>query len=422
MSYCSIDDAYDFINQLGPGTLLSKIDLKDAFRLIPINPSDWNLLGIHWRNKFYIDTCLPFGLRSAPYLFNRLSRAIHWILTNNYGVHHLVHYLDEFLTAGPTDSAVCVQNLNAMLSVCEQINAPVKSSKIEGPSTSITFLGIHLNIVTMEANITAERKESLLQELHHLYSQHKCTKRQLLYLIGKLSFSCKVLPAGRIFLRRLIDLSTTVKQLHHHIRLTSEARLDLQWWLTFLPHWSGRSLILESHWTLNTTMLLFTDASGSEGWGAYCSGRWLQDRWSPEQQKMNITWKELYVIVMAVHTWGFSWQRQKILFNCDNLTVVDIWAKGSTKSPEVMALVRLLYFCAACYNIIVSVQHICGTENKIADAISHFQDICFRELAPDAEATPTNIPAWPAQAFKIASCSSAIMVSPSQPVEHTSLD
>ena len=67
LSYCSIDNAYDFINQLGPGTLLSKLDLKDALRLIPINPSDWNLLGIHWRNKCYIDTCLPFGLRSAYY-------------------------------------------------------------------------------------------------------------------------------------------------------------------------------------------------------------------------------------------------------------------------------------------------------------------------------------------------------------------
>ena len=137
---------------------------------------------------------------------------------------------------------------------------------------------------------------------------------------------------------------------------------------------------------------------------------------------MNIKWKELYAIVMAVHTWDVSWQRQKILLNCDNLAVVDIWAKGTTKSPVVMALVRLLYFCAACYNINVSFQHISGTENKIADAISRFQDIRFRELAPDAEATPTNIPACPAQAFKIASCSSAIMVSPSQPVAHTSLD
>ena len=118
LSHCSIDDAYDFINQIGPGTILSKIDLKDAFRLIPINLSDWNLLDIHWRDKFYIDTCLPLGLRSAPYLFDRLSRAIHWILTNNYGVHHLVHCLDDSLTAGPADSPICVQNLNAMLSIC----------------------------------------------------------------------------------------------------------------------------------------------------------------------------------------------------------------------------------------------------------------------------------------------------------------
>ena len=36
LSYCSIDDAYTIINKLGPGALLSKIDLKDAFRLIPV--------------------------------------------------------------------------------------------------------------------------------------------------------------------------------------------------------------------------------------------------------------------------------------------------------------------------------------------------------------------------------------------------
>ena len=168
MSYCSIDDAYDFVNQLDLGTLLSKIDLKDAFRLIPINPSEWNLLGIHWRYKFYIDICLPFGLRSAPYLFDRLSRAIYQILTNNYGVHHLIHYLDDFLTAGPADSPVRMQNLNVMLSICEQINALVKSSKIEGPSILLPFLGIHLNTVTMKASITATWKEFLLQELHHL--------------------------------------------------------------------------------------------------------------------------------------------------------------------------------------------------------------------------------------------------------------
>ena len=105
-------------------------------------------------------------------------------------------------------------------------------------------------------------------------------------------------------------------------------------------------------------MQLFTDASGSDGWGAYWSGRWLQDHWSPAQQQMNIAWKELYAIVMAVHTWGSLWQRQKILSHCDNQTVVNIWEKGSTKSPDIMALVRLLYFCAARYHIYIFVCNI----------------------------------------------------------------
>ena len=91
--------------------------------------------------------------------------------------------------------------------------------------------------------------------------------------------------------------------MHHHIRLIVQARLDLQWWLhvTFIPQWSDRNLILNRHWTLHTNMQLFTDASGHDGWGAYWSGRW---HWSPAQQQMSITRKELYAIVMAVHTWG----------------------------------------------------------------------------------------------------------------------
>ena len=100
LSYCLVDDAYNIINELDTGALLSKIDLKNAFRLIPVRQSDWNLLGIHWKDIYYIDTSLPFGLRSAPFLFNQLADAIHWILQQQqqqYGVHHLLHYLDDFL-------------------------------------------------------------------------------------------------------------------------------------------------------------------------------------------------------------------------------------------------------------------------------------------------------------------------------------
>ena len=39
---------------------------------------------------------------------------------------------------------------------------------------------------------------------------------------------------------------------------------------------------------------------------------------------MDITWKELFAIVIGIHNWGVFWQGQKILIHCDNLAVVAI--------------------------------------------------------------------------------------------------
>ena len=44
---------------------MAKTDLKSAFRLIPIHPDDWNLLGIYWQSQYYVDMYLPLGLRST---------------------------------------------------------------------------------------------------------------------------------------------------------------------------------------------------------------------------------------------------------------------------------------------------------------------------------------------------------------------
>ena len=92
----------------------------------------------------------------------------------------------------------------------------------------------------------------------------------------------------------MIYLSCSVSRIHHHIMLTKEVRLDIYWWVNFLPQWSGTSCILETKWTTTISMNLYTDASGTLGWGAYWSGRWLQARWSLNDHKKDIVWKELF--------------------------------------------------------------------------------------------------------------------------------
>lgn len=62
-----------------------------------------------------------------------------------------MHYLDDFLTLATPDSLTCQQNLDIIKSVCLHLGVPLAVEKIEGPCTSLTFLGIVLDTVKMEA-------------------------------------------------------------------------------------------------------------------------------------------------------------------------------------------------------------------------------------------------------------------------------
>ena len=84
LHYSSVDDAVKLLHSYGKGTIMAKVDLKAAFRMVPVCAADWGLIGHVWKGSYYVDTCLPFGLRSAPCLFNHFAEALHWILVTNY--------------------------------------------------------------------------------------------------------------------------------------------------------------------------------------------------------------------------------------------------------------------------------------------------------------------------------------------------
>ena len=118
---------------------MAKLDIKHAFRLCPVRLEDRELLGIHWQGKFSIDLCLPFGLRSSPYLFNRLADAFEWLLKSNYRIQDLMHYLDDYFMVGPADSSVCAHNVKTILLVAFQVGIPLAPNKLENPPHAWCF-------------------------------------------------------------------------------------------------------------------------------------------------------------------------------------------------------------------------------------------------------------------------------------------
>ena len=94
---------------------MGKTDICSAFRNVPVHPKDWELLGMHWNGLYFFDTVLPFGLRSAPYIFNQLSDAIQWIAKTNYDIRHILHILDDFFLIEPPPRANCMTSLCKLL-------------------------------------------------------------------------------------------------------------------------------------------------------------------------------------------------------------------------------------------------------------------------------------------------------------------
>ena len=81
VQYVTVDSFIEGIMARGRGTLMAKFDVASAYRNVAVHPQDRPLLGMVWREKYYVDMALPFGLRSSPYIFTAIADLVLIFLT-----------------------------------------------------------------------------------------------------------------------------------------------------------------------------------------------------------------------------------------------------------------------------------------------------------------------------------------------------
>ena len=395
LKYITIDNAISKIMRLGRGTLLAKFDIRRAFRLCPVHPDDWHLLGVKWQNQLYYDRVLPFGLRSSPFIFNEVADALQWICQSHLSIEDILHLLDDFLILGPPQSSVCMDRIRLALDMCEYLGVPIADEKTTWPTTELVFLGIVLDTERLESRLPDDKKQDLLQLLTEMSTKERCTLKELQRLLGKLNFASRVVVPGRTFTRRLYDATCRVSKPYHHVRLSAACRLDLLWWKELLHSWNGRSYFLEPEFTPAADLSVYTDAAGSIGYGAICGCEWFAARWSKTQTSCCITFQELYPIALACSTWGHKWTAKRIEFQTDNQAVATCIRSGTCRCRNVMQLLRALFFVCAKKHFTITATYLPGTFNNVADALSRQDWKRFRELAPTASKAPTKQLALP---------------------------
>lgn len=400
--------------QIGRGALLVKLDIEAAYKLVAVAREDWPLLGFKWEDQWYYERVLPFGLRSSCRLWELVAAALHFFFQHMLGVtipHSVIHYVDDFLFVLHPDLSAARRMLVGTQALCLRLGVPLAHDKTEGPTTCLTFLGIELDTVAMEARLPAQRLKDLQELTVAWKGAQRASVKELQSLTGLLNFACYVIRPGRFYLRRIIDHTTRVQSLARshtaQFPLTQAVKDDLRWWEEFLPTWGGHSLLYELSWQQAARIELFTDACMA-GYGGCYKQQWFAGAWSPEQHaaamrksRVSMPFYELFALVYAALTWGPLWSSMKIIFRCDCMPVVQAIAKCRSRQPQMMHLLRLLCATACRYGFDFRCEHIVGETNIAADALSRYGD-CeeFRAACPNAALLPTppvHVPLLPLQ-------------------------
>lgn len=111
--------------------------------------------GLFWGNAYWVDRFLSFGLRTAPYIFDLFANALTWMLLSASWL--VLNYLDDFIAFLPP-SADLIPYENYFEFLCKTLGIS-NNEKKKKKGQVVTFLGIELDSVCMEARLPSDKLE-----------------------------------------------------------------------------------------------------------------------------------------------------------------------------------------------------------------------------------------------------------------------
>jgi hypothetical protein len=301
------------------------------------------------------------------------------------GIKGICCYLDDFILICDSQSD-CQHALQMLLTLLTSLGFEINWSKLVPPAQQLVYLGVQISsldqpTISLPANKVSELK-GLINEVQVGKSM---TKKALQSLIGKLSFAAKLVKACRPYVRKLIDLCNSVKQPSHHVRLSADIRLDLQFWFRFLSSvkFNGVTFIIRDRSLPDHT--LFTDSCVSAGAAFHQeSGDWVFSNWeadTPFVSPQHINLKELWAIRLAILRWWPFLCNSKVVVYTDSSVALAWINKLSAKNRLALHWLRDINMCAAKGNFYISAKRISSQNNILADALSRMEDLTYAEVA-----------------------------------------
>ena len=359
----TIDQVTKAVKKFGRNSFIAKIDISRAFKHVPIDPGDIDLLGLHWHD-FFIEKNLVFGFKFGSQIFERISNSIRFIMAQNG--YYILDYIDDYLIFG--NEVDCKRAFDRLTSLLQELGFTISVHKNVLPSQQVSCLGILVDTKNFTVSVPEDKLSDIMKLLDLWTDKTSCTKREFQSLLGSLLYISKCVRYARFFLNRLLENLRTHAN-SKIITLDENSYKDIAWFKKFVQVFNGTSFFLKK----KVDKEVHLDAC-LKGIGATFNGFIYEAKIPGKFAHFDIAALEMLNILVALRVWADAWKNCTIEVHCDNLSVVTVLCSGKTKNSSLATISRNIFMVASRYDIFLKVSHIPGKENKIADLLSRWDN------------------------------------------------
>jgi len=280
---------------LAKGDYLMRINLKDAYLVIPIHQQFHKFLCFRWEGQDFEFVCLPFGLASAPRVFMKVMRVVVTFLCSQ-GIRCVI-YLDDLLLLNKNPTTL--NKLTSLaLDLLEALGFLVNYPKSHlTPSQEVEYLGFLIDSSQRELRLLKTKLNQIKPEAAQILISDRTSARLLAQLIGKMSAAILAVYPAPLHYRSLQSLkhkTLTNSGYDGQVILSEEAKEDLRWWIHNLDHWNGEIM------SQPPPQCIMETGTSRTGWGAFYQGEATGGCWSAEEQELHINELELLAVFLAL--------------------------------------------------------------------------------------------------------------------------
>ena len=171
--------ANELFSSLSGGQQFTKLDLAQAYQQLPLDEESQRFCCINTHQGLYRFTRLPFGVSSAPAIFQRVMDTI------LQGIPHVQCYIDDLLITGANEEEH-IRNLDAVLKRLQSHGISLKQSKCSFLKDSVEYLG---HVVNSTGLHTSPKKVEAVKE-----APRPTNQTQLRSFLGLLQYYSKFIP------------------------------------------------------------------------------------------------------------------------------------------------------------------------------------------------------------------------------------